>query len=65
MAQHRGSFERLQSRFNLIPIKMADVDREGYTFFCDVILQEEGWTEPEYLSEAIRRGGLPIDEEEP
>jgi hypothetical protein len=57
---HRGSFERLQARFNLIPIEMADDDQEGYIFLCDVILQEEDWTELEYLTEAIHRGGLPI-----
>lgn len=60
---HRGSFEQLQARFNRLPIKMADVDREGYAFLCDVILQEEGWTEPEYLTEALRRRGEPIEED--
>ena len=57
MPKRRGSFERLQARFDTIPITMAEDDMEGYVFLCDVILQEEGWEEAEYLAEVLRRVG--------
>lgn len=56
----KSSFEALQKRFNSIPIEMADDDLEGYIHLCDVILQEEGWLESEYLNEALKRKGFTL-----
>jgi hypothetical protein len=51
----KNTFEKLQARLELIPESFSAKDQDGYKFICDLILQEEGWTEEEYMGAVLSR----------
>lgn len=50
----KSSFESLQNRFDTIPDKFWELDPDGYKDLCQIILEEEGWSEDEYLGNLLR-----------
>lgn len=51
----RSSFQKLQKRFDSIPESYFKSDPDGYINLCEIILQEEGWSEEEYLGCVLRQ----------